>query len=79
MLNEAVDEAKKMRKNLLVLKVDFAKAYDLVEWGYLMDMLLQMNFPSRWLRWIYGCISSASANVLVNGSPSGEFALEKGI
>lgn len=25
------------------------------------------------------CISSASANVLVNGSPSGEFKLERGI
>lgn len=44
-----------------------------------MDMLRRMNFPARWCRWIHGCVSSASANYLVNGSPSGDFALEKGL
>ncbi|MCI04530.1 cysteine-rich receptor-like protein kinase, partial [Trifolium medium] len=33
--NEAVDEARKSKKELMLFKVDFEKAYDSVEWGYL--------------------------------------------
>lgn len=42
-------------------------------------MLRKLNFPSKWIGWIKECITTASANVLVNGSPSGEFPLERGI
>ncbi|XP_057770246.1 uncharacterized protein LOC130990064 [Salvia miltiorrhiza] len=54
-------------------------AYDFVEWDYLDVMLDRFNFDSRWRKLIRGCLTSASANVLVNGSPSGEFSLEKGL
>lgn len=39
----------------------------------------RMNFCDKWIRWIDGCLSSASVSVLVNGSPSEEFGLERGI
>lgn len=42
-------------------------------------MLGRMNFPEKWVGWIRTCITTASANVLVNGSPSGEFELERGL
>lgn len=48
-LNEAVEETKKSKKKLLVFKVDFDKAYDSVDWEYLMDLLAHMSFPMRWL------------------------------
>jgi hypothetical protein len=37
--NEAVDEARKMKKEMLLFKVDFEKAYDSVDWGYLDDVM----------------------------------------
>lgn len=77
-LNEVVEEAKKSKKERLVFKVDFTKAFDTVDWAYLLDMLHHMNFPAKWIRWMSGCISSASANVLLNGVPSGDFVLERG-
>ena len=33
--NEIVDEMSKYKKELLLFKVDFEKAYDSVDWGYL--------------------------------------------
>ena len=33
--NEAVDEARKFKKELLSFKVDFEKAYDSINWIYL--------------------------------------------
>lgn len=38
-----------------------------------------LNFPDIWNKWIKECISTASTNVLVNGSSSGEFQPERGI
>ena len=46
--NELVDDTKKDRKELLLFKVDFEKAYDSVDWGYLDEVMAKMNFPRLW-------------------------------
>lgn len=38
-----------------------------------------LGFEETWCSWIKECVSTASASVLVNGSPSGEFMLQKGL
>lgn len=38
-----------------------------------------MGFPSKWIHWIYSCVSSAAASVLVNGSPTQPIKLQKGL
>lgn len=78
-LNEAIEDARRSRANRLFFKIDFAKAYDSVSLEYILDMKRKMNFPDKWVQWINECLFSARANVLVNGSPSGEFVLERGI
>ncbi|GAU44755.1 hypothetical protein TSUD_246480 [Trifolium subterraneum] len=77
--NEAVDEARKYKKELLLFKVDFEKAYDSVDWGYLDDVMGRMSFPTLWRKWIKECVYTATASVLVNGSPTDEFPLERGL
>ncbi|GAU10487.1 hypothetical protein TSUD_420760, partial [Trifolium subterraneum] len=72
--NEIVDDAKRSKKELLMFKVDFEKAYDSVDWEYLDEVMFKMQFSSRWRGWIMECVSSASASVLVNGCPTDEFA-----
>ena len=77
--NEAVDEARKLKKEMLLFKVDFEKAYDLVDWGYLDDVMKRMSFPTLWRKWVKECVSTATASVLVNGSPTEEFQLKRGL
>ncbi|MCI13322.1 cysteine-rich receptor-like protein kinase, partial [Trifolium medium] len=64
--NEVVDEARKFKKELMLFKVDFEKAYDSVDWGYLDDVMGRMSFPTLWRKWIKECVCTASASVLVN-------------
>lgn len=78
-LNEIIEEAKRNKAKRVVFKVDFAKAYDSIDWNFLDDLLRRFKFPERWRKWIGVCLSSATANVLVNGSPSGEFRLGRGV
>ena len=77
--NEMVDEAHRLKKELLLFKVDFEKVYDSVDWGYLDAVTERMSFPVLWRKWIKECVSTATASVLVNGSPTDEFPLERGL
>ncbi|GAU36456.1 hypothetical protein TSUD_166220 [Trifolium subterraneum] len=77
--NEIVDDARRHRKELVLFKADFEKAYDSVDWGYLDDVMRQMAFPVLWRKWIKECVGTASASVLVNDSPTDEFFLERGL
>ena len=74
-----VDEARKCKKELLLFKVDFEKAYGSIDWGYLHAMIARMGFPTLWRKWIKECVGTASASVLVNGSPTDEFLFERGL
>lgn len=78
-LNEAIDEAKKARMERIFFKIDFAKAYAMIDWGYL-DMIMDcFGFHAKWRKWMRECVTTASTSVLVNGSPIDDFCLERGL
>ncbi|XP_024626603.1 uncharacterized protein [Medicago truncatula] len=77
--NEAVVEAKRLNKELLLFKVDFKKAYDSVDLRYLDSVMASMNFPTIWRKWISKCVGTATTSVLVNGCPTEEFPIERGL
>ncbi|XP_057444341.1 secreted RxLR effector protein 78-like [Lotus japonicus] len=77
--NEVVRTMSSRPQGGLLFKIDFAKAYDNVEWDFLLELLQEMGFGGRWIGWMQSCISTASLAVLVNGSPSEFFAIQKGL
>nr|GEW66332.1 RNA-directed DNA polymerase, eukaryota, reverse transcriptase zinc-binding domain protein [Tanacetum cinerariifolium] len=48
-LNESVQWCKKKKKQSLVFKVDFEKAYDSVRWDHLDDIMRKFGFGEKWL------------------------------
>ncbi|GJU28730.1 putative RNA-directed DNA polymerase [Tanacetum coccineum] len=77
--NEVIRMAYMENLQLLLFKVDFEKAFDSVNWSFLFDIIRQMGFSSKWRKWMLACLSSASISVIVNGSPTKEFKLERGL
>lgn len=49
-LNEAIDDAKRNQIGRIFFKIDFAKAYDSVDWGYLNLMMECFKFHPKWRR-----------------------------
>ncbi|GKV49628.1 hypothetical protein SLEP1_g56369 [Rubroshorea leprosula] len=78
-LNEVIDEVKLKKQKAFVFKADFEKAYDCVDWAYLDWMFCKMGFGMKWRGWIRECLSTARISVLVNGSPTKEFVMGKGL
>lgn len=50
--NEIVDWWKVNRKKGVILKLDFQKTYDSVNWGCLLSMMNEFGFGVRWRGWI---------------------------
>lgn len=40
------------------IKMDLMKAYDSVDWGFLLDMMRVMDFPSKYISWVEACVTS---------------------
>jgi hypothetical protein len=78
-VNELVDLAKKSKKECLIFKVDFEKAYDSVDWSFLEYMLRRCGFSVKWIGWIRACVFAGNLSVLVNGSPTGEISIQRGL
>ncbi|XP_071708379.1 uncharacterized protein [Rutidosis leptorrhynchoides] len=78
-INETVDFLSKHRKKSAIFKVDFEKAFVSLDWDFLMVIMEKMGFGEKWRGWILACLKSASILVLVNGSPTNEFTLERGV
>ncbi|XP_050211808.1 uncharacterized protein LOC126661967 [Mercurialis annua] len=67
------------REKALMIKLDFKKTFDLVSWIFIISMLKCMNFDGTWINRISSLFSSSQLSVLVNGSPSDNFFMEKGV
>ena len=50
--NEMVDEKRRSGEEGVVLKIDFEKAYDHVDWGFLDHVLERKGFSTKWRSWM---------------------------
>ncbi|KAL2234689.1 UNVERIFIED_CONTAM: hypothetical protein Sindi_1201100 [Sesamum indicum] len=61
------------------LKVDIRKAYDTVEWNFLIDVMELFGFPHTFVKWIEECVTTPSFSVGLNGKPHGFFTGARGL
>jgi hypothetical protein len=59
-LHEIVHELRVKKMKGIVLKLDFQKAYDKVQWDFMMDVMRKKNFPEKWLTWMKQMIEGGS-------------------
>ncbi|GKD44085.1 RNA-directed DNA polymerase, eukaryota, partial [Tanacetum coccineum] len=78
-LNEVLQWCKSKKKQSLIFKVDFEKAYDSVRWDFLDDVLKKFGFGDKWCNWIQSCLRSSRGLININGSPTEEFQFYKGL
>ena len=67
--NKAIHALLKRKEKWLICKLDIEKAYDYLNWNFLLGVMEKMGFGRKWLNWIQWCISTVTFSVLVNGTP----------
>uniref|UniRef100_A0A803PII9 Reverse transcriptase domain-containing protein n=1 Tax=Cannabis sativa TaxID=3483 RepID=A0A803PII9_CANSA len=63
----------------MALKLDLSKAYDRVDWHFLCAMLGRMGFTEKWIRLIYGCLSTVQYNIVSSGYTLGPIVPSRGL
>jgi hypothetical protein len=76
---EAMDWAENSGQDLILLLLDFEKAYDRVSWSFLEATMRKMGFADIFIAWIMALYKEASALVLLNGAAGPTFELERSV
>ena len=50
--NEIADSRIKQKKPGILRKLDMEKAYDHVNWEYLLDSMRRTGFGHKWIKWV---------------------------
>jgi len=78
-LHETIHEMHKKKKNGVILKLDFEKAYDKVKWPFLQQVLRMKGFSTTWCAWINQVITKGSVAIKVNDDVGHYFQTRKGV
>jgi hypothetical protein len=76
---EYISICHKSGKELVILKLDFEKAFDKLEHAAIIDILRHKGFGDRWLHWISLILGSGTSQVLLNGVPGRRFHCRRGV
>lgn len=77
-LHETLHELKSKKMEEIILKIDFEKAYDKVNWYFLQQVLRMKGFSHKWCRWIEQIVTGGSVSVKVNDEMGHYFQNKKG-
>jgi len=69
----------KGKKGYVAVKLDMEKAYDRLEWDFLLLCFTHLGFHPIWINWIRECISTVPYSVLVKNEPCGFFKPTRGL
>lgn len=62
-----------------MLKIDMQKAYDSIEWDYLEQIMVHLNFSTLVINWIMACLRNVSYSIVINGKPTKPFDAKRGL
>jgi mannosylglycoprotein endo-beta-mannosidase len=76
---EALSWAEESNQDLVLLHLDFEKAFDRIEWGFLFGALEKFGFGDTWIRWVKALYKGASSVVKLNGKIGPDFKLVRSV
>jgi hypothetical protein len=76
---EIIQVCHKHKVPAIALKLDFAKAFDSIDWTSLRLVLEARGFPPQWCNWMDAIFHTSKSAVLLNGIPGRWIDLKRGL
>lgn len=78
-LQEVLHELRMSKQAGVILKLDFEKAYDKVDWNFLEEVLKRKGFSETWIHWINQAVRGGRVCIDMNGMRGEFFRSFKGL
>lgn len=77
--SELFDDYITIKEKGWVFKLDFEKAFDMVDWDFLLEVLNCKGFGACWTSWIKASITNTSFFIMINGRPRCQIRATRGL
>lgn len=67
------------KKGGIAFKIDIRKAFDTVNWDFLIIACNLMGFCDNFVNYLHVILGSSKLSILINGTPKGYFACSQGV
>jgi hypothetical protein len=78
-VSDLIHHLKKNKKTGILLMIDFEKAFDSLEWGFIEKTLKHFNFGNNIIKWVKIFYRDIESSVINNGHVSERFPLGRGV
>ncbi|WOL17398.1 hypothetical protein Cni_G26190 [Canna indica] len=79
MVSETINSCSQLDQNICVIKFDFERAFDTINWGFIEQLLHAHGFPDNWTSVILQLLKIATYSLLIHGEPGRPFQHKHGI
>jgi hypothetical protein len=76
---EMIQSGNKMKKPIIVLKLDFQKAFDTIHWEAIFHTMSARGFPPKWIGWVRELLKTSQAQMIINGHCGSKFKIQRGV